>query len=394
MQHLFFIPLENSLLIQEVLQNSAAVKFGQRHLLSTELEMVQYSCSPIKAFLIASDYYLVCSDIQRNYISFHRIFLNKSTLQKTTLSVAPIAKFHTPEDMRTLSNPLYVEEELVFKMVYFSVGNSMYLFDVIAFGGDQYGNIGNNCSHVTELQYIGNSRLLAYCKFTNVLYSMQYEDWEFEYWNIDDGVPYPCSNSSISLRVFATANYMHYSINKLVGNIDLLGDGFTNGACFGAAEQPTIFAYSDLSTVYMINLETFDNMELLTTSCTAPGCLSIDVVDDRFLVIRENRNSDNDKNMYIFDTRKNYTNLIKEKHFISAVFKFVNNAELECVTVNDTVVVSGSLPSVFPPKENIAGTVVGSLVAVVAILVLLIIAGVILIVKYRNKLRFDFQRQT
>ena len=121
--------------------------------------------------------------------------------------------------MRTLSNPLYVEEELVFKMVYFSVGNSMYLFDVIAFGGDQYGNIGNNCSHVTELQYIGNSRLLAYCKFTNVLYSMQYEDWEFEYWNIDDGVPYPCSNSSISLRVFATANYMHYSINKLVGNI-------------------------------------------------------------------------------------------------------------------------------------------------------------------------------
>ncbi len=381
LQYIFFVPLENSLLLQEVVQNSASVKLGKRYLLSTTSSILQYRCSPIKAFEIAYDYYLVCSDIERNYISFHRIFLNKTSLQQTTLSITPIAKFHTPEDMQTLSNPVYVEEELVIKMILFSVGNSMYVFDILAFGGEEYGYVGNNCTHVKDLQYTGNSQLLAYCDFTNVYYSVEYENWRFEYWNDDDGIPYPCSNTSILLRVFTAANYLHYSINNLVGNTNLLGDGFRNGVCFGAAKQPTVFAYSDLSVVYMMNMETFDNVEVLKTSCTAPGCLSINAVDDRFLVIREDSNTD--RNMYIFDTKGNLTNLITANHFTSALFKFVSDVPLVCVTVNDTVVVGPIIPtgpSIIPDDSSV--NVVGAVVGTLTVFGLLVLVSVLLIILY------------
>ncbi|XP_064406030.1 uncharacterized protein LOC135351059 [Halichondria panicea] len=385
-QYLIFVPLEDGLLIKEVVQTGLSIKLGKEYLLSTRSGQEQYSCSPIKAFEIAYDYYLVCADTTRNYISLHRIFLNKTVLQETTLSSAPIAKFHTPdEDMQTtLSNPIYVNEGLVIKMIFFSVGNSMYVFDIVAFGGDEYGNVGYNCTHVRSLQYIGNSRLLAYCDLVNVYYSIQYEDWDFQYWNEADGVPYACPNTSIELIVFSAANYLRYSINDLVGNTNLLGFSFSDGVCFGAAKKPTMFAYSDLRNVYIINMETFSHTQVLKTSCTNPGCLSIDVINNRYLVIREN--SETDKNLHILDVENDLSSVIAVQHYTPALFKFVNNVALDCVLIarNET-------PSVISfaddDSQDFSGAIAGAVSAVlIVVLVVIVVVGLIVgHIRYKRK---------
>ncbi len=384
-QYLIFVPLEGGLLIKEVVQVGLFAKLGKEYLLSTTSGQEQYSCSPIKAFEIAYDYYLVCADTEQNYISLHRIFLNKTVLQETTLSSAPIAKFHTPdEDMQTLSNPIYVNEGLVIKMIFFSVGNSMYVFDIVAFGGDEYGNVGYNCTHVRKLQYIGNSRLLAYCDFVNVYYNVQHEDWDFQYWNGADGVPYVCPNTSIELIVFTAANYLRYSINNLVGNTNLLGNGFSDGVCFGAAKKQTMFAYGDLSNVYVINMETFSHTQILKTSCTTPGCLSIDVINNRYLVIREN--SPTDKNLHILDVENGLSSVIAMQHYTPALFNFVNNDSLNCVLIarNETPSVISIANDEYQDYSGaIAGTV--SAFLMIALVVIVVAAFIIVHIHYKRK---------
>ena len=379
-QHLFFIPLTSGLLIVELVQTGLQVSIRNKQLLNSP-QSDTTRCSPVKAFGINHDYYLACVDSQRHYISMHRIFLNKTVLQKSKLAVAPFDHFniHPSLDMQTLSNFVYFGEDIFARMVAFAVDNFMYAIDILAYSGmEYYGGIGNNCTHVKYLEYIGDNRLLAYCDFVNVEFDTQDEDWEYQWWNNLNGVLYICPNRSIELRIVTDPTYLKYKINSLVGNIDLLGNGVHDGVCFGAANKDTLFVYSDQNSgVYAVNMQTFKATKLMSASCEIAGCLSLDVVDDRYLVIR--RNDRNDKNLTVLDAENNEAILTSE-HYTPALFKFVSNVSYPsgCGQGNQSIIINF--------QSDNTGAIVGSMIVIFLILT---VVPTTAIVGYKYK----FQRQ-
>ena len=378
-QHLFFIPLSNGLLIVELVQVGLQVSFRNQQLLNTQLSETT-RCSPVKAFEINHDYYLACVDSQRHYISMRRIFLNKTVLQKSKLAVAPFVYFniHPSLDMQTLSNFVYFGDDVFARMVAFAVDKFMYAIDILAYSGvDNYGGVGNNCTHVKYLEYIGDNRLLAYCEFVNVRFNTQVEDWEFQWWNNLDGVPYICPNRSYELRVFTDPSYLRYTINTFVGNIDLLGNGVHDGVCFGAVNKDTVFAYTDQNSgVYAVNMQTFKVTKLMSASCDVAGCLSIDAINDRYLVIR--RNDRSDKSLTVFDA-KNSEPIMTVEHYAPSLYKFVNNVSHpnDCGQANKSITIDFQSDAV--NTGTIAGSVVAVVVVVAVTLVLVLIVFIVVV---------------
>jgi len=372
-QHIILVPLEDGLLITELVQNYLVVKFGNHFLLDTSQNQLQH-CSPVKVFEISDAYYLVCVDSVRSYVSMHLLYLNKTSLSDTTISNSPITAFHLTElNIETLSNFVHLTEGGI-RLVTFSIEDTLYAFDTLAYTGFiYYGNIGTNCTRVNRLEFLGNSRLMAYCPFVNVLYSVEVEDWEYEWSNLQKGILYPCPDSRVQVRVFSDSMYLQFSINDLAGNINLLGKGYKNGICFGAPNKPNLFAYSDLDgSAYVVNIAEQEVTRVTSAQCSNPGCLSIHVTDNRYLTVRENNV---DKNIKIFDAEKNLSVVLNIPHYIPQVFILVNNITYDaCDKTNGTVIID---------LDTNTGAIVGGFAGTIVFAVLVLV--VIVVIVWRKK---------
>ena len=371
-QHLLFVPLSDGLLIVELLHDGLSLSFNQQHILDTSLP-ASYHCSPVASYAILHGIYVVCVDSERRYVSLSYINLNKTSIKHSSLSYPNIEyRFEESEDMKTLSNFVYVEVDSNTERIYFTIGNRMYsinpLLDIL---NDDLGNIGNNCTHVTKLEYLGGRLMRAYCNHVYVNYNLDYEDWVFQWWNDIDGIAYSCPNNKLHLNVFKNSvMYIRFNINSQVGNINIPGENFDNGVCFGAADRLPLFAYSDINEgVYIVDLNTTDVMYVSSTPCDTTGCLPLMVFGDRYLVVRESYQ--NDGALYVLDSEKNLSKIIVVQHTVPKLLTLINDTDKRCQQNTTEIDVIPTEINVIPLDEGTnVGAVVGSIVGVVVFIVL------------------------
>lgn len=370
-KHFVFLPLSDGLQIIEILDDGRSLHFGDHYLLDTSLPAT-YRCSPVASFSILHDHYLVCVDSVRHYISLSTIYRNTTSLRHSALS-NPILEFnvHASEDMKTLSNFIYVEPDHGTELIYFAVGNNMFSMSPVFYTiNDDLGRIGLNCTRVKKLEYVGNNQLIAYCDYVYVHYNLVFDDWELQSWNDIDGVTFSCPNSNVHLNVFKGARFISYEMESRVGNINIPGEKFDNGVCFGEADK-TFFAFSDLNEgVFVVDLSTSNITQISSVPCDPTGCLPLLLPQGKYLLVRESHQGDG--NVFLMDTHKNLSKIIFAKHIVPKLITLINITDRECE-------LNSSIDIISFDTSNVIGAILGGVMGAIFFIVLISVMVVVVV---------------
>ena len=304
------------------------------------------NCSPTVIYKIGGNFYTVCISSAHHFVAVYevRLHLAGSIIDSVTL-LGPLTNINIPNyslSTSRLSNFILVEH-----MVYFAVGNTIFVMDVFDLTQTQQYPELSTCTQIHNLVPIignGNQQLLvAYCTDRYIYFDPVYGDWTTMRTFSMYGVPYLCPSDNYKVTLFINrtneGDYLQFSIQdsspKIIRNVNI-----SSGICF-KSQNRTYFAYSDQQhiSVFVYDFITQNHYPVSRFNMEHPQLL---LLENQYMVIRDTR-------IFVLDAGSN--------------FSLVMNLTLEMTNGLFTVlshVISNDMPTVVPtdvqtnmPNNNI-----------------------------------------
>ena len=193
-----------------------------------------------------------------------------------------------------MTNSLYVDLPAQSgPVIFFASGYSAFYFKPLLNLIESFDiELQDNDCFATSLEYIGEWDVLIYCDNGRAVYVDINQEFIYDVVEYArDGRPYICPNPDIYLAVYPKQEYIVYALRstKQVKNFKMSGSSFDNGVCLGS-QNVTLFAFTTRERgMQVLNASAGSIASLLDTMCANHPCQPFVVLQDRYLVIRENR---------------------------------------------------------------------------------------------------------
>ena len=328
-QHIVFVPLANGILLLELKFNGTNLHFSRHYILP-----ITISCSPTTVVQILHGIYVICMNTKSGYLSAHEIYLNKTVMVNTYISV-PLVHMDFSRlgiDLSTVTNFVYVslDANAGSQFIYFAVAGSLYAL-VPPMYLLRYVNNLANCVCAEKLVYAGRKTLIAYCHNSSAVnFDIELEDWINQTSYNERGKPYVCPNQNIRLAVFSRASYIQYGLwnQNTLENINIPGLEFDSGVCFGTQDK-MFFAYNSREDgVYVLELATA-SLHHISPSDNAVY-EPVMVFKNRYLVVQERCLGDS--SIVVVDSQNNFSMLIEGQHAKADFVTLLEDIDLKCAS--------------------------------------------------------------
>ena len=369
-QKVIFVPLRNALGLVSV----RVVKDIPLHLEMSYTTLPTPSCSPSAVVKMLENYFAVCTDSSSNLVNVYDVRLNAASLDKSSLSRA----IHrtVPPDIGSIaraSNYLHIGLDPNHEYVVFAFDTNFvslrpfdYSLEILSEVPSEY------CEAVNMLAPLNGPQFYAYCTEYLYMYDIGEENWLYRYTFTERGMPYQCPQGQTNVSVFDS--YIHLEFSDSSKNVDITGDAYGSGVCFGNVSQ-AFFAFADTSDgVSVLNLTDAEWISVSTAGCQA-ACYPLIAVDNRYLIARDSTGT------RVFDFFGDQMELITAAH---------NVPPLVTLLTFGPFFTSESETSIGPPKMELRDTsvMVGSLVGVgllvIVVISLVFITAIIVCVVYKR----------
>lgn len=325
-QTVVFVPLAEGLAVVGASRDANAQFRIKLHtiLRTAGTPIVGISCSPSTVYKILDGYFTVCTNQTTNIVSVFEIHLNKSSLQSTGLTF-PTNQLTVPPYVGSIANAsnfVHVEIDQSHEYIIFAVGTVIYSMRPFLYAAGPLGNgiPSATCERVHTLVHQQEAVLYAHCTEHIFTYDIGEENWLVQDTFARRGLPYPCPKQETDLSVFA--DYIQYTVDGLVENVETQGDAYGSGVCFGNTTQ-SYFAFRDKNLgVFALDLQTAE-LVLVTSSACLDDCYQLNAVDSRYLIVRE----DSSRTVLVLDYFGPRLRLIEALHASAALATVVS---LEC----------------------------------------------------------------
>lgn len=351
-QTVVFVPLVDGLAVVGLSRGPDAHYRIQLHtILQTIGPPAEISCSPSAVYKILDSYFAVCTNQTTNYVSVLEVQLNTSSLPSSRVTY-PSSQLTVPPfvgNITNASNFVHVEIDRNHEYIIFAVGTVIYSMRPFLYAAGPLGNgiPGATCERVNALVHKQGAVLYAFCTDHLFTYDIGEEDWLVQDTYARRGLPYRCPAQETDLNVFT--DYIQYTMDGLIENLEIQGDAYSSGVCFGNATQH-YFAFRDKSTgVFVLNLQTSELVSVSVSACQ-DSCYPLNTVDGRYLIVRE----DALRKVLVLDYLGQRLRLIEALHTSATLATVV---QLDC-PVEDTVT-TGSTGAA-PITESATGVATGS----------------------------------
>lgn len=346
-QTVVFIPLVEGIAVIGLSRDSAAHYRIQLHtILQTIGPPADISCSPSTMYKILDSYFAVCTNQTTNFVSVFEILLNTSFLSSTRITY-PANQIIVPPSVGSIANAsnfVHVEIDRNHEYIIFAVGTLVYSMRPFLYASGPLGGAIPNeaCEQVNALVHKQGSELYAFCSEHLFTYDIGDEDWLVQDTFARRGLPYRCPRQETDLSVFA--DYIQYRIDGLFETVEIEGDAYSSGTCFGNSTQ-SYFAFRDKGTgVFVLHLQNSELVSVSTSSCQH-DCYPLNAVDNRYLVVRE----DVSRKILVLDYLGQRLRLIEALHTSAALATVV---ELVCPAEEDTVTMATMEPGFTTGQAN------------------------------------------
>jgi hypothetical protein len=275
----------------------------------------KYNCSPASVYNIQDSYYIVCVNADTHNVKLLKLRLNATNIQKSYLPDQrdPAQR----ESVHNLTNSLYVDLPAQSgPVIFFATGYSAFYFKPLLNLMEELDiQLQENKCFATSIDYIGEWEMLIYCDNDRAVYVDLNREFIFE--SVEyakDGRPYVCPNPDIYLAVYMEEEYILYTFRSTVQrkNFELSGSSFDNGVCLGS-QNVTLFAFTDRERGTQVLNATAGSIKSLSGAmCINHPCQPLVVLQDRYLVIRENRGA----SWYtsVLDSHNNFSVVLEAQH--------------------------------------------------------------------------------
>lgn len=335
-QTVVLVPLVEGLAVVGVSRGANAIFHIALHtiLQTSGTPITDINCSPSSAYKILDGYFAVCTNQTTNFVSVFEIHLNKSFLPSTGITY-PTNQLTIPPYVGSIANAsnfVHVEIDRNHEYIIFAVGTVIYFMRPFLYAAGPLGNSipSETCERVHTLVHQQEAVLYAYCTEHIFTYDIGDENWLVQDTFARRGIPYPCPKQETGLSVFA--DYIQYTTNGQVEEVEIQGDAYSSGVCFGNATQ-SYFAFRDKNLGdFSLDLSTAE-LVLVTSSSCQDDCYPLSAVDSRYLIVRE----DATRTVLVLDYLGERLRLIEALHASAALATVVS---LECLT--EDPVITGS----------------------------------------------------
>ena len=303
------------------------------------------NCSPTVIYKVGGNFYImVCISSAHHFVAMYevRLHLAGSIIESVTL-LRPLTEIRVSNLLSTSSLSNFV---LVQHMVYFAVGNNIFVMNVYdSTQTQQYPEL-STCTQIHRLVPIigdGNQQLLvAYCTDRYIYFDTVYGDWTTIRMFSMYGVPYICPSDDYQITLFNNSEGEHvlqFSVRGSLPNI-IRNVNISSGICF-KSQNRTYFAYSDQqhNSVFVYDFITQNHYPVSRFNMEYPQLL---LLENQYMIIHDTR-------IFVLNAGSN--------------FSLVINLTLEMTNGLFTVlshVISNDLPAVVPtdvqtnmPNNNI-----------------------------------------
>lgn len=288
-QTVIFVPLVEGLAVVGLSRGPDAHYRIQLHtILQTIGPPIDISCSPSAVFKILDSYFAVCTNQTTNFVSVFEVHLNTSSLSSTRISY-PSNQLTVPPFVGSIANAsnfVHVEIDRNHEYIIFAVGTVIYSMRPFLYASGPLGNgvPSATCERVSALVHKQEAVLYAYCTEHLFTYDIGEEDWLVQDTFARRGLPYQCPQQETDLSVFT--DYIQYTVDGLIENVETPGDAYSSGICFGNSTR-SHFAFRDKGTgVFVLNLQTSELVSISASACQ-DDCYPLNTVDGRYLIVRE-----------------------------------------------------------------------------------------------------------
>ena len=356
--NIVFVPLENGILLLSNWYDLNTTSMEWSHFIRNSSD-----CSPTVLYKVSENFYImVCISSTDHYVAVYEVHLNLSRpmIENATL-VGPLTQIKIPNSLSTsrLSNFILVEH-----MVYFAVGNTIFVMDVFDLTQTQQYPELLTCTQIHKLVPIigdGNQQLLvAYCTDRYIYFDPMYGDWTTRTFSMY-GAPYLCPFDDYKVTLFINrtneGDYLQFSIQdsspKTIRNVNI-----SSGICF-QSQNSTYFAYSDQqhNSVFVYNFITQNHYHVSSYDCSHVDCPPLLLLDDQYLIVRD---ADQD---LVLDTETNFSLIIN----ISSGFSDILAVLHSNITIHHSNVITSSPPIIHstttakvPPDMKVTSTLIST----------------------------------
>ena len=282
-----------------------------------DLSAGKYNCSPASVYNIQDSYYIVCVNTDTHNVKLLKLRLNATNIQKSYLPDQrdPAQR----ESVHNLTNSLYVDLPAQSgPVIFFATGYSAFYFKPLLNLMEELDiQLQENKCFATSIDYIGEWEMLIYCDNDRAVYVDLNREFIFE--SVEyakDGRPYVCPNPDIYLAVHMEEEYILYALRSTSTvqgeDFTLSGSSFDNGVCLGS-QNVTLFAFTDRERGTQVLNATAGSIKSLSGAmCINHPCQPLVVLQDRYLVIRENRGA----SWYtsVLDSHNNFSVVLEAQH--------------------------------------------------------------------------------
>ena len=349
-----FVPLENGVLLLSNWYDLNTTSMEWSHFIVNSS-----NCSPTVLYKVSENFYtMLCISSTDHYVAVYEVHLNLSRpmIENATL-VGPLTQINIPNSLSTsrLSNFILVEQ-----MVYFAVGNTIFVtdvFDSIA-TQTQYPEL-STCTQIHKLVPIIDDRnqqlLVAYCTDRYSYFDPVYGDWTTIRTFSMYGVPYICPSDDYKVTLFINStnegHYLQFSVHSSSPNITR-NVNISSGICF-KYQNRTYFAYSDQqhNSVFVYNFIKKNRYPVSPYDCL--DCPQLLLLGDQYLIVHD-ANHD-----LVLDTKTNFSLIINISSGIPDILAILHsNITIHNVITPSPPTIHSTTTGKVPPGINVTSTLI------------------------------------
>ena len=352
-----FIPLDDGLLLLNHWCDSTSQRVANNCSWNTTFSNSLSNCRPTVVYNISGKVYTVCMSSINQYFSMYevRLHLSGTAIVNATL-LGPLTEINslTTSD---LSNFV-----LVGHMVYFALGNTIVVMDILdSTRTHKYPELPE-CAQIHKLISItgsGNQQLLvAYCTDGYIIFDPVFGDWTGIQHFPRNEVPYLCPDNSYRVTHFIN-DTVHFSVRGVlistINNVNI-----SSGICF-SSQSITYFAYSDRehNSIFVYNFITqthYGNPTFPYDCSNTMECPQLLLLGNRYMIVRDANN------IVVLDTTSNFSLVLNKtsgwatQTLLTVSHMSANDVSTVAPPSSDSTVVPTADIQTDIPEDNVPST--------------------------------------
>ena len=335
-----FVPLENGVLLVSVWCDYCT---GMLEWSEFIVDSPTVTCSPTVIYKSGNSFYTVCVSTRDPYMYasvYHLDFrLNGSEIESGSLSLRPLTAMTFMTNQTLKLSYFLVEVSSQENKVYFAVGGSILVLDVLNPTMTKPYPQLPDCSQINKLVLLSDEssrQVIAFCNDRVIHFDPVYGDWTRMYTFSTYGIPFLCPSSSYKVTFFndESRNYLQLSDS---GSVPIIIHNVTvsSGICF-EIQNRTYFAYSDQQQNNCVRISLYDfychdDYQLISASSEFSNATDhprFFLMENRFLVIYT------EHYVFVLDAKNNFSPLINISQDHVSPFTVLTLARPVCMTTS------------------------------------------------------------